>query len=401
MQLQSTPEVLPPIAPSTARRSTSIVHLLAPAPVGGLERVVSALALGQLRRGHRVCVVMFAYGPGELPLAREMSAAGIAHRVVRVPARGYLAERRASRVVLAELRPDIVHTHGFRVDLVSGPVARALGIPSVATVHGRTGGGLKMRLYEWAQYTSLRRRDAVVAVSRPLVGILGRHGVRSDRIHLIANAWADGASGLTRAAARQSLGIGELDPAAAIVGFVGRLSREKGADVLIRAIAALRDRAIHAVILGDGSEAAVLEQLATRLGVRDRVHFRGTVPDAGRLLAALDVFVLSSRTEGTPIALFEAIAAGIPVVATRVGGVPDVVSEREALLVPSEHPAALAAAISDALANKPAARARATAAAARLRTSFTAEPWLDRHDALYWSLIDAAPRTPSQLAIPR
>jgi glycosyltransferase involved in cell wall biosynthesis len=109
------------------------------------------------------------------------------------------------------------------------------------------------------------------------------------------------------------------------------------------------------------------------------------------LFPAFDVFVLSSRTEGTPIALFEAMAAGVPIVASAVGGVPDVVSSREAVLVTQEDPAALAAGLTETLGDPTAALERARAARRRLEREFALQPWLEQYLALYTSLY--APRT--------
>jgi len=106
---------------------------------------------------------------------------------------------------------------------------------------------------------------------------------------------------------------------------VGRLSREKGADVILDAIAACKPP-WRLSIIGDGPERERLKQQAARLGITDRVTWHGPVSNAGKLLSAFDAFVLSSRTEGTPIVLFEAMHSGVPIVTTSVGGVPDVVS---------------------------------------------------------------------------
>jgi len=120
--------------------------------------------------------------------------------------------------------------------------------------------------------------------------------------------------------------------------------------------------------------------------VADRVNWHGLVPDAADLYPAFDAWVLSSRTEGTPIALLEAMAARVPVVATAVGGVPDVVSSAEALLVPSEQPRELAAALATVLADRAQAALRAEAAYRRLTEAYSPGGWLDAHVALYRSL---------------
>jgi glycosyltransferase involved in cell wall biosynthesis len=135
--------------------------------------------------------------------------------------------------------------------------------------------------------------------------------------------------------------------------------------------------------MGNGREQRSLAARARRLGVERLVRWHGTVPDAGRHFAAFDVFVLSSRTEGTPIVLFEAMAAGVPIVATRVGGVPDVVSTTEAALVAPDDPFALAVAIRAAYCDPAAGRERAERARARLHRDFTTPPWLERYVAIY------------------
>lgn len=298
-----------------------------------------------------------------------------------MPHRAYRTEWTALDATIRRLGADVVHTHGYRADVIAGAVARRAGVPSVTTVHGFTGGGRKNRLYEWLQLRAFRRAAAVVAVSRPLVDRLANEGVPRDRIVCIPNAWAPTDELYARDDARRRLGI----PADRFVlGWVGRISQEKGADVFIRALALLRDPAVAAAIVGDGRERPAAEMLAAQLGVADRITWHGTLADAPRLYTAFDGFVLSSRTEGTPMALFEAMSAGVPVVATRVGGVPDVAGDGSAaLLVPPEDPAALAAAIAELRADPARARERADAASSRLADAYGVEPWLDAYDALY------------------
>jgi glycosyltransferase involved in cell wall biosynthesis len=359
----------------------SVLHVAAPARVGGLERVVRSLCTGHRARGHRVhLLAVVDPGEAEHPLVPPLADAGVDVHVLEVPARAYLQERAVMRELCRSLRPDVVHTHGYRPDLVDGSVARSLGIATVTTVHGFIRGSWKGRLYEWMQRRSYRRFDAVVAVSRPQVGELAASGVAPGRIHHLPNAWAPHAPPLPAARARARL---EVPEGAFHVGWVGRLGREKGADVLLDATARLKDLPLVVSVVGAGREEAALRAQAEALGIAERVRWHGLVAEAGPLFSAFDAYVLSSRTEGTPIALFEAMEAGAPVIATEVGGVPDVVSPAEALLVPSESPARLADAIREVWRDPGAAATRARAAGDRLRSVFGAAPWLDRYEAIY------------------
>jgi glycosyltransferase involved in cell wall biosynthesis len=164
------------------------------------------------------------------------------------------------------------------------------------------------------------------------------------------------------------------------------MSWEKGPDVMIAALGRLKRAHVQLSMIGDGPARKHVQAQARESGVEKQVTWHGLVPDAGRLLAAFDVVVLSSRTEGTPIILFEAIAARVPVVATAVGGVPAVISDRESVLVPTEDPAALAQGVARALDDRAGALARATAASERVAFKFAVGPWIERHVALYSSL---------------
>jgi glycosyltransferase involved in cell wall biosynthesis len=208
--------------------------------------------------------------------------------------------------------------------------------------------------------------------------------VPAARVYLAVNAFVPVLAPLTRARARAELG---LAPEGTYAGWVGRLAREKGADVMLQALAHLAPE-VRLCIIGDGAERAALERLAERLRIRERVRWHGVVPDAARVLGAFDVVVVSSRREGTPIVLLEAMAAGTPVVTTRVGGIPDVVSPAEAMLVDADDPRGLAAAVAATLSDAAAAARRADAARVRLAHDFAVEPWLDRIDTVY----DAAVR---------
>lgn len=342
--------------------------------------MLQVLPGGQSRRGHRVRVVLVVRPEGEWDaFVAPLLAAGVEVDVLRLPAKAYLRERHVIRELCARFRPDVVHTHGYRPDVLDAGVARSMGVPTVTTVHGSSRTRGLVRFYELVELAMFRKFDAVVAVSRRLVRSLGRSGVPSHRIHFVPNGWDGRGPTWSRPVARQLLRA-PLDRF--LIGWVGRLIPVKAADVFLRALAELGDLRWSASVVGDGVERCRLERLAVALGLSDRVRFHGRWDDAAGLFAAFDVFVLSSRTEGTPIVLFEAMAAGVPVVATTVGGVPDAVSGTEALLVPPQDPGALARAIRAALLDPDASNLRVHAARARL-AEFTVDRWVARYDGVY------------------
>src|SRR5437588_3376465 len=311
----------------------SVLHLIAPGDVGGAERVVHALASGQRRAGHRVTVgAVLSNGADHRshPFLAPLERAGVETILLRVPPRAYRRERSACVELCRRLRPDVVHTHGIRVDVVDAAVARRAGMPTVTTVHGFTGGDFKMWVYERLWRRALRGFDAVVAVSRPLARDLERTGVPPGRLHAVPNAWpADDLPPFPRYEARQQLAVpdGRFH-----VGWVGRLTPEKGADVLLAALPLLADLPMVVSVVGDGRGRPQLQAAAARLGLGDRVRWLGNV------------------------------AAG-----------PD-------------DPAALAQAIRAVHADPAAAAERARRAQQRLGSEFAPGPWLARYERIYRSV---------------
>lgn len=363
----------------------SVLHVLAPAEAGGLEAVVQALALGA--RGSNVdarVAAVVSSGRPDHPFLVPLRDAGVEAFAVEVPRRGYLKERAAVARLCRTLRPDVVHTHGYRADVLHAAVARGLRIPVVSTVHGFAGGDRKNRFYQWLQRRALRRFDAVVAVSQWVMDNLARSGVPPERLHYVQNGWYPSDPPLDRQAAGRALRIA---PNGFRVGWVGRLSPEKGPDILVEAVPQLGDLPVAVSFVGVGAMRRALETRAAALHVADRIQWHGLVPGAGRLLRAFDALVLTSRAEGTPVLLLEAMAAGVPIIATDVGGVPDVVSPKEALLVPAEDPPAVAAAIREVLQSPAAARQRARAARERLEREFALAAWLQRYEAVYRAVL--------------
>jgi glycosyltransferase involved in cell wall biosynthesis len=280
------------------------------------------------------------------------------------------------------LDTQVLHTHGYRADAVLGDVARRQKRANVMTLHGFVGGSRRGRLYEWMQVQAARFASCVVAVSTPIEQRLQSHGITRN-VQLLRNAVAPPANALPREQARASL---HLSADAVLVGWVGRVSHEKGPDFFVDAIARAAAN-VHGVMIGDGPELEACRHRARQLGLADRMHFCGMVPGASRYLAAFDAVALTSRTEGTPMILLESMWANIPIVATAVGGVPDVLSAREAALCASGDVQAIADAIDNIVRRPVEAAARAAAANTRVASEYAFESWLDKHEALYRRVI--------------
>lgn len=340
-----------------------------------------SLARGQRRAGCSVEVVAIHEPSAHAhPFVEALAADGINAHIIEVAGRAYLRERSAVRALCAKLKPSIVHTHGYRPDVIDSPAASRDGIKTVTTVHGFTSYGVRGRLYEILQRRAFRHFDAVVAVSQPIAKKLVTVGIDPGRVHVIPNATDDPVASVPREQARQTLG---LRPQDFVVGWVGRLSPEKGPDVFVAALAQLTRDEIRACVIGDGPERPALEAQATSLGVADRICWAGSVANAGRLFSAFDVFVLSSRTEGTPIVLIEAVAAGVPIVATRVGGVPDLLGDSDAYLVEPLSPPDIASAVRLVQRAPDDARRRTASAVNHLLSADAHAKWIDEYERVY------------------
>ena len=307
-------------------KTLSIVHVLSSFGMGGQERVALDLATGQASEGHRVITVSLA-PPPDGPLAAEFQAKGL--EIATLPKRSGRDVR--LMVELGQLfrarNADVVHTHNPQPLLFSALAARATGAALVHTKHGvnpDTRRRLAMRR------AAGRLVGAFVAVSEPTAEVArAERECPPDRLHVVPNGIdldRFGRDPDARAAVRAELGI----PAGAfVVGTVGRLFSEKGHAYLIRSLEPMLGERVHLIIAGEGPEKQNLTEQVRALAQPGSVHLTGNRRDVPRLLAALDAFVLTSVREGLPLVIPEAMAAGLPVVATAVGGIPQVVAEGE------------------------------------------------------------------------
>lgn len=330
-----------------------LAHLLSSFGMGGQERVALDLARVQVRGGHRVLAISLAPLPHG-PLADEFRAAGA--EVVSVPKGDgvdvTLVVRLARALRQAGVR--LVHTHNPQPLIYGAPAARLAGARLVHSKHGvNPDKGRKLLL----RRAAARLADRYVAVSS-LTADAARaaHEVPERKLRVVDNG-VDlsrfAADAPARGALRGQLGVPE---GGVLVGTVGRLMPEKAQDLLIDALAPHLGEGLQLALVGAGPDEAALKARAAALPGARFVHFLGLRKDVPRVLAAFDVFALSSRYEGLPLVIPEAMAMRLPVVATRVGGVPGVVVEGETgYLVPSGDAAAFGARVVE-LAGDPARR---------------------------------------------
>ncbi len=304
-------------------KSLSIVHVLSSFGMGGQERVALDLAGGQTGEGHRVLTVSLASEDG--PLASEFRDQGLEISTVVVrPGRDPRLFLELARLFRTR-HVDVVHTHNPQPLLFSALPAKLARARLVHTKHGVNPDSPRRLAMRRA---AGRLVDAFVAVSQPTADVASeRRECRSGRLHVVPNGIdlrRFGPDGDARRAIRRELGI--PDDAFA-VGTVGRLWPEKGHAYLISSLASVLGESFHLVITGEGPERDNLTRQVAELARPGSVHLTGNRRDVPKVLAALDVFVLTSKSEGLPLVIPEAMAAGLPVVATRVGGIPQVVEE--------------------------------------------------------------------------
>lgn len=382
--------------PTPARPGTGSLHIahgVLTLDVGGLERIVLDLVRVGRRQGHRVSVVCLER-PGTLGPAAEVEGATVVS-LNKPPGRHPELVTKATSV-LRDLRPDVIHTHTIGALWYLGPAARTLGrIPMVHTEHidnvGKAVGWIAKLKTRVLWNRAGRFADTFCGVSDDVCRAVGRWGtVPRSKLKTVLNGidlerYKEQG---TRDEVRASFG---LPPSARVIGTVGRLNEVKRQDHLIRAAAALGTgfEDAHLLLVGDGPERAALERLAEGLGMSARVHFAGYQSAPERFLPAMDLFALTSRLEGLPLALLEAWAAGLPVVSSAVGGVPKVVRDGETgLLFPNGDEPALAAALRVLLSDPSKAARLGAAGLAVVRKEFSLERMAAEYEAIYREAIE-------------
>ena len=312
------------------------------------------------------------------------TAAGI--EAVTLPCRGWLDwdAIRGLRSLIEKENIDILHCHEPKSRLYGAVVSKMTGIPIVATHHLWTRQNLRTKLVESIDAAVLHGCDKVVGVSNSVAESMRRVLVSSQRIEVIPNGidLSGSRDDLKGDEVRRSLGIPRDVP---VIGAVGRLDMQKGHDRLIEAAGKIIDAGQDAfyVILGEGVERPRLEALVRDHGLSSRVLLPGYRSDVRSCLSMMDIFVMPSRREGTPMALLEAMAMKKPVVATAVGGVPDVLTDGIDGIVLPENGVGLSDALLKLLRDPAFALQIARAGRRRVENEFSSVRMARRYEELY------------------
>lgn len=368
--------------PTSAVRPLHVMHLVYRLQAGGMELGVIKVANGLDPRRVRSSIC-------------STTPASAVRDLVRPDVAVFECDRRNGndpRLVLELIRlfrrerPDIVHTHSWGTLCEGLAATRLAGVPVV--LHGEHG-TLQLKGHQvWVQRHAWARADCVLAVSSRLADrMAATTGFSRNRIRVIRNGVdSDRFGRVSRAEARRDLNLGDKE---VVIGAVGRLVEVKDHANMLAAVAQLKSRGMRvtAVIAGDGPLRSQLEALGTTYGLHDSLRLLGYRPDVERVLAALDVFVLSSRSEGLSNTILEAMAAGLPVVATEVGGADELVDPGvTGLLVPPRDAAALADALEDLCRSRARRESFGARARSRVETDFSIRGMVTRYESLYLEL---------------
>jgi glycosyltransferase involved in cell wall biosynthesis len=340
-------------------RPIRVMHVITRLNTGGAALHVIQLTSGLEREGYDCLLVTGSEGPTERSMRDVAVESGLTLEVI--PELGREIALKSDFVTLFKLyrlmrreRPDIVHTHLAKAGFIGRIAARLAGVPVVLhSSHGLIFHGYfsprKTRVFLMMERLGGRLSTRIVTSSDRLREEIANFGIaKKERIEVIPygfelDAFASQPRGMGQF--RRSLNVPQ---GSKLIGTIGRLVPIKNIPLLLDAvlIARQRNEEIYLVIVGGGELRAELETRVKDMGLSEAVFFAGWQPDLLNVYADLDAVVLSSDNEGTPVVLIEAMAAGCPVVATNVGGVPDIITDGETgRIVPPRDPEALARAL--------------------------------------------------------
>jgi glycosyltransferase involved in cell wall biosynthesis len=370
--------------------SLKILQLISSAGFFGAENVLLELSSALMALGHAVTIGIF--DNRHTPHLEVADRARERSLVVELfPCRGRIDVRTAGliRSFVNEKAIDIVHSHGYKSNSYALASNIHSGVPLVSTCHNWINSSARMSWYTVIDKMVLRHFNSIVAVSSSVRDQLLKSGLPDSKVMSIENGVSveQYRRKSDTVEVRKTLGLGLQTR---VIGTVGRLSREKGHIHLLRAARTVLHSGMDCafLIIGDGPLRAELQQQAESLGIAPHVHFAGMRYDIPRMLPSMDLFVLPSLVEGQPMALLEAMAAEVPVIATRVGDISKIIRNGESgLLVPAADENALSDGIRHYLRNPVEAKQAASSAFKEVVEHHSSAAMGEKYLALYHSLM--------------
>jgi glycosyltransferase involved in cell wall biosynthesis len=379
---------------------TKVLIMLTSFQIGGTERQVVNVALG-LDRSRFDLHIASIHGYGAL--LHEIESLDLPHESFPISSLyRFRTIRQAFRLAryIRKNRFDVVHTYGLYTNLFALPAAKLAGAPViVASIRDR--GDILTRAQRWFQRQVCRLANCILVNAESIRDAIVKQGYRAENIAVIRNGIVPSRfRSQTASSLRQELGIPASAP---VVLVLSRLNPMKGVEYFLDAAAVVARELpeVRFLIVGDGLHKVVLEERAAALGIADRVVFTGFRTDVPQLLAESSLSVLPSLSEGLSNTLLESMAAGVPVIATRVGGNPEVIEDGvSGLLVPVRDAAELAAAMSKLLCNPVLASAVREAGRRRIDELFSMHASIRQVEDLYLKMIESPKTYLAEVAIP-
>lgn len=326
-----------------------ILHVIDSGGLYGAETMLLGLVREQRRMGIDASILSLGnVGQGEKAFELAARQRGLPVQTLRIRSGFNLAGALAIIRRVRKQAIDIIHSHGYKGNILLGLVPRPCRVPVVSTLHGWTAATFPSRLamYQWLDRRMLTRLDSIVSVSEFSRHDQRLHNVPATKLTIIENGLDLGV--LPEIVATSISGRFTKKDREFVIGAVGRLAPEKGFGFLIEALKLVLTSCpgVRASILGEGPDRAILQHQIDDAGLHGLVELTGYQSDTIRWMQKFDVFVLSSVTEGLPMTVLEAMYVRIPIVATKVGGVPEALDQgMGGVLVEPASPSALAVAL--------------------------------------------------------
>lgn len=371
------------------RKKIKILQLGSPAGLYGAERWILALIKYLNPTKVESLVASIRDEPHlEAPLCMEAGKLGFKSHIFESYGKVNWAAVKKVRRFIQENSVDIIHSHGYKTDLISLLAAKGTPCKTLSTPHGWTNKpDFKLFIYELADRFSFYFFDAVAPLSEGLYRSLEIMPAMKKKLHLIKNGVDTGEIDSVRVPAKELVALKKKG--GFIIGYIGRLIHGKGLDSLFEALCRYGEPHWNIAMVGEGEQAEALENLARKMEISDRVHFFGFRPDRLSFLKGFDVFVLPSKSEGIPRCLMEAMAAKVPVVASDIPGCRYLVEDKKTgLLFRPGEPRHLADKIRAVASDKSLRELLCQKGKERIFSDFSAAKMAHQYEDLYMSLTE-------------